>query len=148
MIVNIQYSDWLLKTRGKIEPKVGDKIKVLSKNRSMVNRSVTNISYPTKFLVSPQDYHNCTRIETSKTNSFSYNECYVEIELPEIKWKELSTNIRRYHGSFNNLPVFIILEMVDGCVLLDYSNLECNSIWFRGNLDECKIKANELLWKI
>lgn len=139
------YKDWVIQNRGSEEYLVGDSIKVLSKNRTLVNRIVTSI--------------NKKGISTSKCRTVVTNlsECYVEVPHITLNWitlPQLTTNgvVKQFKSFIGIVPAFTIIEVSDGkyklCPDFDYSFMEIDlkDSLLLGSLEECLTKANSLLY--
>jgi hypothetical protein len=123
----ILYKDWLILTRGKIEPRVGDIIK----------------QYPFKIY-----------IEISNLDALNYidlDNCYVEVPYPVIKWVEPEYDDFELTGVIFNSEMFdIMLEGENNLFekekyrLMRYSTYKPE--WLFDTIEEAKLYANTLLY--
>ena len=135
----ILYKDWLMPTRGKIEPRVGDKVIPIS--HIGISLSPFEVKSVNKDIQDSDLWH----IIIFEDNSGVFlSNCYVKVSYPVIKWKHsLGTWLKGY---INNIPVLTIdFEIINGEI--NRNNCTLREINFKGTLEECKIKANKLLYE-
>ena len=114
----IKYSDWLMLTRGKIEPRIGDKI-IFVEEAELKKGEIRQIE-----------------IDWFHINNQKLPDYYVEVPYPEIKWVDNELFV-------GNQIVYKIFWTPN-----EYELHSIEGIIFKGTLEECKTKANELLWKL
>ena len=132
----ILYKDWLLKTRGEIRPEVGDKV-----------RTTDNLTEPFNVIDIRKPEHFELQILVSVVWEY-ISDLYVEIELPEIEWKTAKNkgivkgNTKPYiiNGYINDISFFKINCKYEPILTINERTI------FKGTLEECKLKAEELLW--
>ena len=141
MKVEMKYSDWLLTTRGGIKPMVGDKIRTIAAIRG--NQGLQNNVIKEVIEYDEQQYNSVYNFQIRyRQTSRVIENCFVEVDFPEIEWKEINTS---YYALINKVRLSFDICEVDGIFQLDDS---CNNIILKGTLEECKLKANELLFGV
>lgn len=128
------YKDWLMLTRDKIEPKVGDNIQE-TYDSGMKDKTVDD-----NFI---KDYYN--------TGECYLDDCYVEVPYPVIEWREkkhinpnyMNAIIATHTAYVGKLPLDINIEEDDND---NDSVLNYDDIIFEGTVSECKQQANKLLY--
>ena len=126
------YKDWMLLTRGKIEPRVGDKVKefILPKNYEL-----SGFIYLTQiYLDIYKDYLN------EDKGDIWLSRYLVEVPYPVIEWINDSKELvfEGYIG--RNFHLFTIKKDINSFYLVEDD--------FHESLIDCKIRANKLLYGI
>lgn len=99
MKILINYEDWLLQIRSKIEPKVGDKIKTIAAiigNQSLQNNIINKIEE-----VEVNEYFSKYQFKLFYRSTYRYIEnCYVEIEYNPF---ETTKSLKDCQNTFDKL---------------------------------------------
>jgi len=144
----IKYEDWLIKVRGKVEPKVGDKVK------SPFNDELEDIVL---------DYRENDGTWVTTCNEIIHiSDCFVKIDLPKIEWQDISNNNgSKFNGYFSNLLLFRITLFPNGDgtqyyiveSLVKFKPVESHPLknywqYTSNNIKDCKLQTSKLLYKL
>lgn len=152
----IKYKDWLLKERGKIEPKVGDVLvtpqvrtsEIIPADPDKQSYIKEEGQYLSKLIIENEHrlclINRIRKYGIEKKNIDTLDEYYIEIELPKIEWI-YDSYMDDWVGKINGYVLFKIEMREQDNNIKHLMNDNCPI--FKGTLEECKLKANKLLWK-
>jgi len=132
MIVLQPYKDWLMLTRGKIEPRVGDKIRIIGYNQTITLNSVEN-----------------GKILFKERHTTDLSNCYVEVSYPVIEWKETDSYSYILQAYINSIKteLRIVGYLIHDKSIFDECFLHKGDFTItKGNLEYLKQQANQLLY--
>ena len=120
----ISYTDWLLLTRGKLRPEIGD---------TFICRFTDEI-----FKISTER----DLVAVSWSLNMGKSDYLIELEFPTIKWDKVGAIT--YRGCVGNIDALTIHKNEElGVHELSFND---GALMFEGSLTECKQKANNLLY--
>lgn len=133
MKVLIKYKNYLLQFRGKLEPKLGDKI------TSFKNPNTTKVT------------GDLLKAASIIGNANYWEDYYVEIDFPNIEWRTANQDKSKKANRKNHRIIGYLNQTAFITINTKYNTpkLELHGGRFihEGTLEECKQKAQELLFK-